>query len=468
MTSAGDGTGAVLCLYAKGKQDTFLDGKEGTYWKTRTLQHTNFTRFQKAYHYNKNVSTSASWPFGNRIRFQIDPKESGDILSNMYLKITLPSLPDPYEYTDQIGRAIIKEVSLKIDGTTIETITDNWHVLNDEIYANESEKIANRNIINAGQFTSQLPGSGASRNPIPLYIPLGFFFCRTHTSLPGSWDYNQSTDINQGGYGSDTIFKPYMFLCACRNNMIHVDVEFHNTSFFTDYPNDLTTNKILLVTEEYVVTDKEREYMQNNPIQTVVSSVSRHPVQRLDKRSGVVNAIGPAPTGSDKNFSVNLVGAYPTKALHWFMRNQEYENENDNTEFLNRYNFSTNSALTDVTQENNYQVMEGATMYLGSKDVLGFVNTRGTSGANYYKHVQPYQHGLSTPDRNIYSYSFCLQPKNPTPTGAVNFSTMTSSKTTLDGSLSDAALTDNYSLYMYTTGFKVINYENGSCNLRFM
>jgi len=473
--SAGDGTGAVLSLHAIGKQDTFLNGKDGTFWKQDNVQHTNFTRFQKVHTYNNNSGTDTNWPFGNRITFQIDPKTSGDIMSNMYIKLTMPGLPTGNTYCDQLGRAVIKEASLSIGGTTIETLEDDWYIIHDELYASLSEQSAYKDILNGGQDITQLPGSSVCQNPLPLYIPLGFFFCRTHETLPGSWDNNVSTDSGQGGNNGDAIFRPYLYTCACLSDIISVTIEFNPVTFFSNVASDhtMSLSKVSLVTEEMVLTDVERNYLMSNKQQYIIPTVQKQPVHRLDKDAGVINATTSVSTGSVPYFSNQLVGLPPVKAFHWFMRNQKVEDDTDSFEFLHRFNFSSNLA-SNAYQENLYQIMSDARLYLNGHDRLGFLGTSDRSrvtGANYFKHVQPYQHGLTTPLRNIYTYSFALLPKNPQPTGSVDFSSLTSSKTTLDGSLLDTVTEpgnfNKYNMHLYYTGFKFMVYENNRAGLLF-
>ena len=466
--SAGDGTGAKLSLSAIGKQDTFLNGKDGTFWKQDNVQHTNFSRFQKAHTYTNNTPSGTNWPFGNQITFQINPKTSGDIMSNMYLKLTMPGLETGNTYCDQIGRAIISKVSFNIGGTTIETLEDDWYIINDELYATQSQQSAYRDILNGGREPGGLPGSDTCNNPLPLYIPLGFFFCRAHETLPGSWDNNVSTDSGQGGYGGDALFRPYMYTCACLDDMISVDVTFNPVTFFSNTVTSLSLSNVTLVTEGMVLTDMERSYLMTNKQQYIIPTVQKQPVHRLDKAAGVISPVTTL-AGSVPFFHNQLVGLPPIKALHWFMRNQAYEESSNVNHFEQRYNFSTNPLATGY-QENLYQIMSDAWLYINGKDLLGFIGKGDRSrptGANYYKHVQPYQHGLTTPLRNIYTYSFALLPKNPQPTGSVDFSSLTSSKTTLNGSLMDTADAGNYNMHLYYTGFKFLVYENNRCGLLF-
>jgi hypothetical protein len=82
--------------------------------------------------------------------------------------------------------------------------------------------------------------------------------------------------------------------------------------------------------------------------------------------------------------------------------------------------------------------MSDAELFINGAQNLGFMeaDTRNsTSSANYFKHQVPFKVGLSAPLRNIYTYSFSLKPKDPLPTGALDFSQLNSDKTFLLASL---------------------------------
>ena len=87
------GTGGVTILNAVGKQDTIINNSENSYFKSHINQQNkfvrNYTSVEKAY---PPLDDGESWPFNNEVVFKIDPKASGDLLTNMYLQLELPGI----------------------------------------------------------------------------------------------------------------------------------------------------------------------------------------------------------------------------------------------------------------------------------------------------------------------------------------------------------------------------------------
>jgi hypothetical protein len=136
----------------------------------------------------------------------------------------------------------------------------------------------------------------------------------------------------------------------------------------------------------------------------------------------------------------NLVPNIPVKTLHWFFRRDEFEN--DPLEIANRFNFGNyyNGATTtsNIYGQAENPIMSDAELFINGTQNLGFMGSKErnlSSTANYFKHQVPFKVGLSSPLRNIYTYSFSLKPKDPLPTGALDFSQLNSDKTFLLASL---------------------------------
>jgi hypothetical protein len=71
----------------------------------------------------------------------------GDLLSNMWLSMTMPGITDG-NYADQLGRHILKSVTMFVDDIEVEKIHDDWGIIYDELYLEMSEKVANRFLVN--------------------------------------------------------------------------------------------------------------------------------------------------------------------------------------------------------------------------------------------------------------------------------------------------------------------------------
>jgi hypothetical protein len=125
----------------------------------------------------------------------------------------------------------------------------------------------------------------------------------------------------------------------------------------------------------------------------------------------------------------------------------------------NRFNFSKNP---DFDEEFTFfnPVMKNAKFFIQGVDLPNISST--TDG--YYKYMVPYQKRLSRPVRNIYTYSFSINPINVNPSGSLDFSEIQSEKTKIELKL-DPGLSDTYTLYIYYTGYQTFNFEKGFMSL---
>jgi hypothetical protein len=114
------GEAAKISLKAIGKQDTYLLSKdpEDSFFKDRDM--TRHSELRKYHRSRKiiNPGTITGWPFAQTIKVQFNPQNMGDLLSNMWLSVTMPGLSDfggGTNYADQLGRHILKSVTMFVD-----------------------------------------------------------------------------------------------------------------------------------------------------------------------------------------------------------------------------------------------------------------------------------------------------------------------------------------------------------------
>ena len=125
----------------------------------------------------------------------------------------------------------------------------------------------------------------------------------------------------------------------------------------------------------------------------------------------------------------------------------------------NRFNFSKNPDFDEAFSFFN-PVMKKAKFFIQGVDLPNISST--TDG--YYKYMVPYQKRLSRPVRNIYTYSFSMNPINVNPSGSLDFSEIQSEKTKIELKL-DPGLTDVYTLYIYYTGYQTFKFDKGFMSL---
>lgn len=438
------GEAAKISLKAIGKQDTHLlsrDPDESLFNYTTNRNHSDFRK----YHRNKIVvkpgNAEASWPFNKTIKVEFNPRNMGDLLSNMYLSITMPAITDG-NYADQLGRHILKSVTMYVDDIEVEKIYDDWGILYDELYLEVSEKVANRFLINRNLGFDDAPTSASvARYDSDLVIPLHFFFSRKFAS---------------DEYSSNKPNRPYFPVCAIHKQKIEFEFDFHQQTFFTDTTDTVTLPSFNIVTEEITVSPEERNFFTSQRQTLITDLVRKHPVIVSDLNRDVI-----------KN---NLVPNIPVKCFHWFLRNTKFEDETEaigdpvpatdgERLYQNRFNFSSS---LDFFGENTffYPLMSEASFYINGNKLPNLTKTDHT----YYKYLIPFQKRLARPIRNVYTYSFSLNPVNVEPSGNLDFSQIQSEKTNievkLDTSLIDIT-TETFSLHMYYTGYQTFVFQNG-------
>jgi len=439
------GEAAKISLKAIGKQDTYLlskDPEESFFnYTTNSKRHSEFRKYHRSKHV-VNPGQVPNWPFNQTVKIKFEPQNMGDLLSNMWLSITMPPLEGAENYADQLGRHILKSITMFVDDIEVEKIYDDWGIIYDELYLETSEKVANRFLVNRNlgyDASSALPGYAKYESD--LFIPLQFFFSRKYAS---------------DEYSTNKPNRPYFPVCSIYKQKIEFSLEFHNQSFFTDRTTLIELPSFDLITEEITVSGEERVFMMKDRQTLVTDIVRRHPSIITDEGKDVIR----------NNLSPNI----PVKCFHWFLRNVKVEDENEakgnpvpgDTELYNihnRFNFSSNVNF-DQTYTFFSPIMESASFYINGSKMPNVSSTTHT----YYKYLIPLQKRLSRPIRNIYTYSFSMNPVNVEPSGSLDFTEIQSDKTAIEVKLDNTQVDvnqDAYSLHMYYTGYQTFVFDSG-------
>ena len=441
------GEAAKISLKAIGKQDTYLlskDPDDSLFKYKDMLRHSEFRK----YHRSRNVVNPGQvpkWPFGQTLKIEFNPTNMGDLLSNMWLSITIPGITDG-NYADQLGRHILKSVTMFVNDIEVEKLYDEWGIIYDDLYLEMSEKVANRALVNRNLgFDKSVGNSIFARQSADLVIPLHFFFSRKYAS-----DEHPTNKPN----------RPYFPICAIHKQNITFELEFHNQEFYTNTTDTLELQSFNLVTEEITISGQERQYFVTQPMTMINDIVRKHPT--------VVSEL------NVDNIKNNLVADIPVKCFHWFLRNTKFENSlisvgdasaEENYYMHNRFNFSSSNNFNETTTFFN-PVLESAQFFIYGNKLPNISNTT----HNYFKYLVPYRNRLARPIRNIYTYSFAMNPVNVEPSGNLDFSSIESDKTVFDVKLDTTKVditTDTYTLQMYYTGYLTFKFENGSMSISY-
>ncbi len=431
--------GAHLRLTAIGKQDTFTlsDNPDDSFFNYEPKQHSRFTKYQKNYVVYRPNNPPPNWPFGMDIKVEMKPKEMGDMLSNMYIHFKVPKLDQDKlnnHYADQLGRHMIESIKMRVDDLVLEEYYDDWGIIYDELFLDNSEKRTKRYTLNRSLAEeTSIVNQTLVYYDSEVFIPIPFFFSRKYEG-----DEHETNQPN----------RPYLPLCAMFNQKIIFEIKFRPQTFFTNDTTPLTLDSFNILNEEITLTPEERMYIINTPQTFISDFVKRHPI-----------------TETDQNTKLELVPKIPVKLLMWFFRNKDFENENDagnnsgemsESHFFNRFNFSSN--LSYSTQNSFFEpIMKSAKIYINNEDLPNIQNSDHT----YFKYIMPMSNRLSRPDRNIYTYSFSMNPINVEPSGSLDFGTLQTNRTKIEVELESNLSPNNYNMHMYYTGYQTFKFENG-------
>jgi Large eukaryotic DNA virus major capsid protein/Major capsid protein N-terminus len=434
----GFSAGGVLALDAIGPQEnyttTFKDFK-GTQWDPAFPQYTQSVLYHQRVPFSNGTYIQQTTP--GTAMIELRPPELGDLFSNMHLQVTLPPLNTGNAYAVPIGRALFEKVEFIINDTVIETIYDDWLVARDQLFLDYDEQYGMLNMVNGGSANTLTPST-----PLKLFIPLEFFFCRRHSS---------------GNRGRERLKRPYFPACAIWNQKIYIRFTFRPQNWFTNCPTPIDIIKPALIIESIRLTNAERLYYRNKPMRFVVPTIKRE--STVDYNQGRVSA--------------NLTANFPVRLLVWFIRNKNYE-EIQNSNFYDvryLYGYASQYVTTAVplafpTGTSQYiDAVQTVKITMNNADILDtFAN-----GA-YCSILQPMDHGLSVPQKNIYVYSFGLNVSEYNQGGYIDFSKLNSrtSNITLSFLPELAATITQYSLYLFYMGYSILEFQDGFGRLAYV
>lgn len=435
VTGRGFSSGSVTALHAIGPQEDHLLLEDFT----KSQWNPDFKRYTNSVMYQRIIPFPPPNPsYQNQtIQLELLPTELGHLLSNMYLKVSMPALPNGAQYSPQLGRALIKQVDLLVNETVIETLYDDWYIIRDQMFLDADEQIGMFQAVGGSNINSQVQTD--------YIIPLEFFFCRRKT-------HNDHDD--------DRLRRPYFPLCAMWNQRLYVRFTFHPNTWWCNVASPHTTDLILpkLVTEEILLENAEKLYYTNTPLKYIVN--------RVKKESTLTFSAG--------NPQLQLTASFPVQTIAWFFRNKNYEDVTSGIYSDSRYNYGyttqyiqTGVQLNFPSGASNYvDVIDTAKITLNNVDILSTFQ-----GSLYYTFKQPMEHGLSIPSKSIYSYSFGLTPKEYNQGGYLNFSKLNSQTTTLTLVFNPSYATQisqGYNLYMFYYGYNLLEFQGGFARLPYV
>jgi Major capsid protein N-terminus/Large eukaryotic DNA virus major capsid protein len=422
--------GGSLQLVAVGSQDAYLTGNpQITFFKVVYRRHTNFAMesIQQFFRNEQNLD------FGKSVYSIIERK--ADLMSGALLEITLPALDQTQPGTNStyvnwvngIGNALIKSMSVRIGGYTVDTQSGEWMDIHSQYNVTKDKRTT------YDEMTGYRPNNTNDTNiiankEITFHIPLNFWFSHPGLALPIEALQYHDVEIH--------------FTFAKLADMIVSDAT-ASISAPVDISGAIAAFKSCKLYVDYI-------FLDTNEKRNTMQSTHEYLIEQVQTLNAEDISAG---TTSSK---INLFLKHPVKALYWVISNTQY-------------------TTTGSTDKNNQPLLYDADI----ADVNGVVQNKDTFNtmkliclgadrfterpAKYFRLTQPFQYFKCCPNKYIYCYSFGLRPCEQQPSGTCNFSRI--DNVTLSMSFNSAIAASK--LKIYAVNYNVLSIMSGMSSVLF-
>jgi hypothetical protein len=400
--------GGLMQLVAYGAQDVYLTGNpQITFFKIIYRRHTNFSMETINQTFNADVQ------FGKKTSVTIS--RNGDLVNDMFLEIKLPilkqiqttdSTDSTYvSWTNGIGNALIKSVSIEIGGQEIDKHYGEWLDIWSELNLTDSKKKNYNKMVGnnypSGDFSPELVYTYAT-GTTKLYVPLRFWFNRNPgLALPLIALQYHEVKINMEVEESKYLI---------RNDNGHINAPIMVDDNGEDKPLEIADCE-LLINYIYLDTDERRRFTQVSH-EYLIEQIQYLGSNNIDANSSV--------------HTINLNFNHPVKSLHWILQDKTYLAYDSNAINIDNKELDSGnqklrySALAEFNKNND--TFKAGKIQLNGHDRMS------EKDADYFRLVQNNKHMQGSPDKYIYTYSFALNPSEHQPSGTCNFSRVDSAK----------------------------------------
>ena len=336
-------------------------------------------------------------------------------------------------WCNNVGHALIRSVELSIGGSLIDRHVGEYMDILSELTMPEEKKAGFETMI--GKYPSYDVYDNSFSGPRTLYIPLQFAFNRS----PGlaiplislafhdvvlNFDFREYTELIKSNVAISSLTNE-------RGALPSADISLWSTFIFLDV-------------------DERRRY-STQPHEQLIEQV-----QFLGDAPIIIDADEPNSTRK-----INLNFSHPVKEIVWVYNPAK------------SYNLGI-SPSQYAAQGNDYFNYGLISPYADEDPIsTAYIQVNGhqrfsTRPGSYFRLCVPYMHHTRIPTKNIYSYSFALQPEDlHQPSGSINYSRVDTSQliTTLNENMTSSAY--NGRIRVFATNFQVLRIASGMAGLAF-
>ena len=401
--------GGLIQLVAVGIQDIYLIGNpQITFFKTVYKKYTNFSME------SIQQSIDGRTDFGQQIEITIQRK--GDLIKDIIFDILLPILPSGYYWTNGIGNVLIKQVDLEIGGQLIDRHYSEWFDIWNQLTLSEGKIDAYNAMV--GNYKSNSSLTTNAQTNLRIHVPMCFWFNR---------NYDMALPLIALQYHEVVLkIKLRNFNNCYRNNTV--------TTLLSETLYPISQFRVWV---DYIHLDmEERRSFANTNHEFIIEQL------QFDGNEFVSH--------NDSSISAKLTFNHPVKELFWIHTINDFE----------QVNINTGNQLLDYSLPNSLETFSEAVLQLNGLDRFE------KRPANYFRLVQNYQYHSRYTRKNIYSYSFSLNPEKQQPSGSCNMSKFTNVRLYIEYNTINHSNNDMI-LKIYVINYHVLRIMNGMGGLAF-
>ena len=503
-------SGGLMQLVAYGAQDVYLTANpQVTFFKQLYRRHSNFAMEAIEQTFN------GVGNFGKRVQSTIS--RNGDLITKVYVQVTLPAIDgsifgtatggeNSISWVPYLGQYLIDNVYVEIGGQQIDKHYGEWLHIWNELTLPVGKELAYLNMVNAYGGVALSPDGTCSTcqtevspedvralacvNPMISANGTDCVFANTtafspnlSTSSLSQSDSEPQTPGLNGCIPEQTLYIPLEFwfcrhaglalpLIALQYHEVRINLEFNdlrNLCFDSTpaLPNNHTIRDrvaaaglvaaSLYVDYIYLDTDERRKFAQVSH-EYLIETLQYTGAESINSSSNKLKL----------NFN------HPCKELVWVVQRDSYVSCDDAVvnPWKGQQPFNYSDWWDRSALESGYSVTRVEGMAGKNPVVTGLLQLNGhdrfqVREGRYFNEVQPYQHHTNVPAVGINVYSFALSPEQHQPSGTCNLSRI--DNTTLLLTVSNNAVGYNLSsqVRVYATNYNVLRIMSGMGGLAY-
>lgn len=415
----------LLQLVARGRQDVYLTGSpQFTFFKHVYRRYTPFAIESIP------IEFDGTPDFGRRISAVIPRK--ADLLSALYLEVDLPVIPPNYAmappfiyyWVNDIGHALIEDISIEIGDKEIDKQTGEWLQIW-SLLSTPAEKRAGLDEM-IGHWNVYPPAGDPTA--LRLAIPLRFWFCNSiGTALPLIALQAHPVRIVihlrrfQDLWWSIQVPPPPGYPCPSIPPVAPTRIQLFGDYVFLDKEE---RQRFAATEHEYLITQ-----IQYTPRQSVPANVT--------------------------TANIPIVFNHCCKEFIWLVQQERMAGARE------WFNYS------NTLRTNGGEIGKVPTDLLDSAIIrLDGYERFQRRHAQYFRMTQPYQYHTNIPNEFVYLYSFSLRPEEEQPAGSINCSKFDDIQLGL--AFNPNELTRDRVVTVYTMNYNILRIIGGLGGLAFI